>query len=50
MTLLLATEAVNGLIGDWDKGTLHAVQGIEIVTHEITQEKTELSIITKKRT
>jgi hypothetical protein len=48
MALLLASGAVNGLIGEGD--TLHAVQGMEIVSQIVTQEKTEHSIITKRRT
>ncbi|MDX1806912.1 MAG: DUF6094 domain-containing protein, partial [Paenisporosarcina sp.] len=48
MALLLASGAVNGVIGEGD--TLHAVQGMEIVSHVVTTEKTEHSIITKKRT
>lgn len=48
MALLLASGAVNGVIGE---GTnLHAVQGMEIVSHVVTEEKTENSLITKKRT
>jgi len=48
MALLLASGAVNGLIGEGD--TLHAVQGMEIVSHVITEESTEFTHITKKRT
>ena len=48
MALLLASGAVNGLIGEGD--TLHAVQGMEIVSHILTEEKTEHSVVTKKRT
>lgn len=48
MALLLASGAVNGIIGEGN--TLHAVQGMEIVSHEVIEEKTEHSIITKKRT
>lgn len=48
MALLLASGAVNGLLGDGD--TLHAVQGMEIVSNVITEEETEHSRITKTRT
>ncbi|WP_028393912.1 DUF6094 domain-containing protein [Bacillus cihuensis] len=48
MALLLASGAVNGIIGEGD--TLHAVQGMEIVTNVTTEEKTEHTIITKTRT
>ena len=48
MALLLASGAVNGLIGEGD--TLHAVQGMEIVSHTVSEEKTEHATITKKRT
>ena len=48
MALLLASGAVNGLVGEGD--SLHAVQGMEIVTHVVTEEKTEHSTVTKKRT
>lgn len=37
MALLLASGAINGLIGHGDK--LHAVQGMEIVSKETTEEK-----------
>ncbi|WP_244896178.1 DUF6094 domain-containing protein [Planomicrobium okeanokoites] len=48
MALLLASGAVNGLIGTGDN--LHAVQGMEKVSKEVTQETTEHSVITKSRT
>lgn len=48
MALLLASGAVNGVIGQGDN--LHIVQGMEIVTKEVTQEKTEYSTVTKRRT
>lgn len=48
MALLLASGAVNGVISEGD--SLHAVQGMEIVSKVITQEKTEHSTITKRRT
>ena len=48
MALLLASGAVNGVLSEGD--TLHAVQGMEIVTHVIKEEKTEHSIITKRTT
>jgi hypothetical protein len=48
MALLLASGAVNGVIGDGK--TLHAVQGMEIVSHTVTEEKTEHMTVTKKRT
>lgn len=48
MALLLASGAVNGLIGQGE--TLHAVQGMEIVSHMITEESTDHATITKKRT
>ena len=48
MALLLASGAVNGMIGEGD--TLHAVQGMEIVSHVVTEENTEYTNVTKKRT
>lgn len=48
MALLLASGAVNGLIGDGN--TLHAVQGMEKVSTIVTEEHTEHSTITKART
>ena len=48
MALLLASGAVNGLIGEGD--TLHAVQGMEIVSHVVSEEKGEHSTVTKRRT
>lgn len=48
MALLLASGAVNGVIGTGDN--LHIIQGMEIVTKEVTQEKTEYSTVTKRRT
>lgn len=48
MALLLSSGAVNGLLGEGD--TLHAVQGMEIVSQEITHEETETAQITKRRT
>ena len=48
MALLLASGAVNGLLGEGT--TLHAVQGMEIVSKIETQEKTENSTVTKIRT
>lgn len=47
LALLLASGAVNGLIGEGD--TLHAVQGMEIVSNVITQEKEKDTTITRKR-
>lgn len=46
--LLLASGGVNGLIGEED--TLHAVQGMEIVSNEVTVETIETEVITKRRT
>ncbi|WP_282155736.1 hypothetical protein [Cytobacillus gottheilii] len=48
MALLLASGAVNGLIGEGEH--LHAVQGMELVTKIITEEKSEHSTVTKSRT
>lgn len=48
MALLLASGAVNGLIGAGD--TLHALQGMEKVSTIVTEERTEHSTITKSRT
>lgn len=48
MALLLSSGAVNGLIGRGD--SLHAVQGMEIVSTVVTEEETEHSIISKRRT
>lgn len=48
MALLLASGAVNGLIGKEE--SLHAVQGMEVVSTVVTEEKTEHAFITKRRT
>lgn len=48
MALLLASGAVNGLIGNGDD--LHAVQGMEKVSKVITEESTEHTNIVKSRT
>lgn len=48
MALLLASGAVNGLIGNGD--TLHSLQGMEKVSTVVTEEHTEHSTITKSRT
>lgn len=48
LALLLASGAVNGVIGEGE--SLHAVQGIEVVSKVVTEEKTEHSKITKTRT
>ncbi|WP_234447729.1 hypothetical protein [Viridibacillus soli] len=48
MALLLASGAVNGTIGQGD--TLHAVQGMEVVTKVVSEEETEHTLITKTRT
>lgn len=48
MALLLASGAVNGLIGEGEH--LHALQGMEIVSKVVTEEKTEHSTVTKSRT
>lgn len=48
MALLLSSGAVNGLIGRGD--SLHAVQGMEIVSTVVTEEESEHAIITKRRT
>ncbi|MFJ3386963.1 MULTISPECIES: hypothetical protein [unclassified Lysinibacillus] len=48
MALLLASGAVNGTIGQGD--TLHAVQGMEVVTKVVSEEETENTLITKTRT
>ncbi len=46
--LLLASGGVNGLIGEGD--SLHAVQGMEIVSKEVNEEITETETIIKTRT
>lgn len=48
MALLLASGAVNGVLGEGER--LHVVQGMEVVTQVVTEEKTEHSTITKSRT
>ncbi len=48
MALLLASGAVNGIIGQGDN--LHVVQGMEIVSKVIHEEITEHSTVTKSRT
>ncbi|MCM3358131.1 DUF6094 domain-containing protein [Psychrobacillus sp. MER TA 171] len=48
MALLLASGAVNGLLGEGD--SLHAIQGMETVSTQVTEEHTEYTTITKKRT
>lgn len=46
--LLLASGGVNGLIGEGD--TLHAVQGMEIVSHEVKEETSEKETVRTTRT
>jgi len=48
MAQLLSSGVVNGLIGEGD--SLHALQGMEIVSHIETIEETEHSVVTKRRT
>ncbi|MGF9978898.1 DUF6094 domain-containing protein [Viridibacillus arvi] len=48
MALLLASGAVNGVLSEGD--SLHAVQGMEVVTKVVSEEETEHSIVTKTRT
>ena len=48
MALLLASGAVNGLIGEGDN--LHALQGMEVVSTVVTKTETEDTTVTKKRT
>ena len=48
MALLLASGAVNGVLGEGD--TLHVVQGMEVVSKSITEENTEDTLVTKSRT
>lgn len=48
MALLLASGMVNGVIGEGD--TLHALQGLEVVTTEHEQEHTETGIMHISRT
>jgi Uncharacterised methyltransferase family (DUF6094) len=48
MALLLASGGVNGLIGEGEH--LHAVQGMELVSKIVTEEKNEHSTVTKSRT
>ena len=48
MALLLASGMVNGVIGEGD--TLHALQGLEIVTTEHEKEETETGVIHISRT
>ena len=48
MALLLASGAVNGVLGEGD--TLHIVQGMEVVSKKTTEEKNEHTTVTKTRT
>ncbi|WP_349773563.1 DUF6094 domain-containing protein [Rummeliibacillus stabekisii] len=48
MALLLASGAVNGVLSSGN--SLHAVQGIEVVSKIVTEEETEHTLITKTRT
>ncbi|EAR66200.1 hypothetical protein B14911_10712 [Bacillus sp. NRRL B-14911] len=48
LALLLASGAVNGIIGEGD--TLHAVQGMEVVSKIVSEEKTEHASVTKSKT
>lgn len=48
MALLLASGAVNGVLGEGD--TLHIVQGMEVVSKSVTEEKSEHAVVTKSRT